>query len=100
MEHVVYLKKLVENNSLSDVRDYLLYIDKSQISHQGDFIFQKVYLHVCLLIGKYKRKHNTTMVNKLTQIELFLKNECFPKLPEIQRIAIRQCFPYGKHLMS
>lgn len=100
MEHVSNLKRLVEKHTLSDVRDYLLGIDDVKISQQGDFIFQKVYLHICLLIGKNKKKNNKSMVDKLIQMEHFLKNECFPKLPEIQRIAIRQCFPYGKYLMG
>jgi hypothetical protein len=99
MEHIVNLKRLIENHTLADVKDYLASIDISEIYNQSDFIFQKVYLHVCLLIGKHKRKNNKSMVDKLIQIELFLKNECFSKLPELQRIAIRQCFPYGKHLM-
>ena len=50
MEHVVYLKKLAENSTLIDV---------SEISRQSDFIFQKVYLYICFLIGK----HNKSIVD-------------------------------------
>ena len=100
MEHVVVLKHLVSMKSLDSIREYLLESDRDELFQNVDYIFQKVYIHTCLLIGKYKRKNDMSSVNKLIQIESFLKNEVFSKLPEIQRIAIRQCFPYGKFLMG
>jgi hypothetical protein len=100
MEHVTILKHLVSMKSLDSLREYLLESDIDELFQNGDYIFQKVYIHTCLLIGKYKRKSDMISVNKLILIESFLKNECFPKLPEIQRIAIRQCFSYGKYLMD
>jgi hypothetical protein len=94
------LKQLVAKFSLEGIKEYLLIIDDELHSYSTDYIFQKVYLHTCLLIGKYKKKKDEISVNKLLQIEQFLKLECFPKLPEIQRIAIRHCFNYGKCLMQ
>jgi hypothetical protein len=95
MEEVKFIKSIIEDYDLNGLKRYLFEID---ISHNSDYIFQKVYLHTCLLIGKYKKKADNTSVEKLNKIEEFLRNECFPKLPEIQRIAIRQCFSYGKYL--
>jgi hypothetical protein len=100
MEHVISLKHLINQKALKEIKEYLLEADIDEISQNADYIFQKVYIHTCLLIGKYKKKHDTVSVDKLIAIEKFLKEECFPKLPEIQRIAIRQCFSYGKYLSS
>jgi len=100
MEHVIVLKHLVSIYALKDIREYLLDVDINKLFQNADYIFQKVYIHTCLLIRKHKRKNDVISVAKLTEIETFLKQECFPQLPEIQRIAIRQCFSYGKYLSS
>lgn len=100
MENVIVLKQLVANFSLESIKEYLLECDKDELLQSADYIFQKVYLHTCLLISKYKKKNDEISVNKLLKIEQFLKLECFPKLPEIQRIAIRHCLNYGKYLMQ
>jgi hypothetical protein len=100
METVIALKHLVANFSLESIKEYLLECNKDELSQNADYIFQKVYLHTCVLIGKYKKKKDEISVNKLLQIEQFLKLECFPKLPEIQRIAIRHCLNYGKYLIQ
>jgi hypothetical protein len=95
MEEVKFIKSIIESYDLVGLKRYLSSID---INGDIDYIFQKVYLHTCLLIGKHKRKGDNISVQKLVKIEEFLKNECYPKLPEIQRIAIRQCFAYGKYI--
>jgi hypothetical protein len=82
------LKRLVEKGDLLSFQGYVLDIIQQYDapSVEWDYLFQKVYLHACL-----KKKAN---------IAKWLEVECFPKLPEIQQIAIRQVFPYGRHLLA
>ncbi len=82
------LKILINNNNLIGVQEYIneLLINDGEHLIDPAYIFQKVYLHACLT----KRK----------EIADWLEKECFPLLPTIQQIAIRQCFPYGRVLLS
>jgi len=50
-----------------------------------DYIFKKVYIHACL--KKYKPIVDLLMT--------FYEN-----MSEIERIAIRQVFPYGRYLLA
>ncbi len=50
------------------------------------YIFQKVYIHACL-----KQRHD---------IAKYLQEECFHLLPQIEQIAIRQVFSYGRYLLK
>jgi hypothetical protein len=50
------------------------------------YIFQKVYLHACL-------RGKVDMANWLT-------DNVYPKMDGIQQIALRQIFPYGRHLLK
>ena len=50
-----------------------------------DYIFKKVYIHACL-------KKNQPIVDILLQK--------YEELSEIERIAVRQVFPYGRYLLS
>jgi hypothetical protein len=82
------LKILIEQNNLAAVKEYIGELLVEDGSHLMDpaYIFQKVYLHACLL--------------KRLEIATYLQEECFPLLPPLQQIAIRQCFPYGRFLLS
>jgi len=49
-------------------------------------IFHRVYLHACL-------RGNETLAS-------WLHKELYPKMDPIQQIALRQIFPYGRHLIK
>ncbi len=89
MSQFIYdLKNLIHQNNLEAVKEYigqLLVDDGSQLMDPA-YIFQKVYLHACLL--------------KRNEIATYLREECFLLLPAVQQIAIRQCFPYGRILLA
>ncbi len=82
------LKELINKNNLQAVKEYIgeLLVDEGAHLMDPAYIFQKVYLHACLL--------------KRQEIATYLQEECFPLLPAMQQIAIRQCFPYGRVLLA
>ncbi len=82
------LKELIQKNNLEAVKEYIgeLLVDEGAHLMDPAYIFQKVYLHACLL--------------KREEIATYLREECFPLLPAMQQIAIRQCFPYGRVLLA
>ncbi len=82
------LKDLIQQNNLVAVKEYISELLMDEGSHLMDpaYIFQKVYLHACLL--------------KRQEIATYLREECFQLLPPMQQIAIRQCFPYGRVLLA
>lgn len=82
------LKNLIAINNLDGIKHYIneLLINDGEQLMDPAYIFQKVYLHACLL-----KRH---------EIAEYLEKECFPLLPPLQQIAIRQCFPYGRVLLS
>jgi len=51
-----------------------------------DYIFHRVYLHACLKGAE--------------SIASWLQVTLYPLLPPIEQIALRQIFPYGRHLMA
>ena len=51
-----------------------------------DYIFHRVYLHACLKGAE--------------PIASWLQTTVYPMLPAIEQIALRQIFPYGRHLMA
>jgi hypothetical protein len=62
----------------------------STVYHSSDtpdwaYIFQKVYLHACL-------RGKVDMATWLTEY-------VYPNMDGIQQIALRQIFPYGRHLL-
>jgi hypothetical protein len=69
-----YLKLYLQNLVQDDDREY-----------DWPFIFQKVYLHACL---KGKR-----------EIADWLEHSVYPSMEPIQKIALRQIFSYGNHLL-
>jgi hypothetical protein len=82
------LKELIQKNNLEAVKEYIgeLLVDDGAHLMDPAYIFQKVYLHACLL--------------KRNEIATYLREECFQMLPAMQQIAIRQCFPYGRVLLA
>ena len=99
MENIVEaIKKCIDKGELENVKIHFNEVAKLDLSSPFDYIFQKVYLHTCLLIGINKKKRNIELMAKQEEIHTFLINVCYPMLPEIQRIAIRQLFPYGDRL--
>jgi len=85
VEDVIYtFKKFINNKDPQAFTDFLLEI---QDDYEGvwDYIFKKVYIHACL-------KKNQAIV------DILMKQ--FGELSEIERIAIRQVFPYGRYLLA
>jgi hypothetical protein len=78
------LKELVERNDLVSLQAYLAE-SMFEETDQG-YMFHKLYLHACL-----KKKQD---------IATWLEKEYFPTLDPIQQIALRQIFPYGRHLLN
>ena len=86
-DYIKDLKELIAFDNIEGFKHYIndLIVNGEQLMDPA-YIFQKVYLHACLL----KRK----------EIAEWLEKSCYPLLPIIQQIAIRQCFPYGRVLLS
>ena len=80
-------KKLIEQNDLESFKTYLIENFENEENLDLSFVFQKLYLHACL---KFK---NSPIID-------YLENEVYNYLPEIERIAMRQVFPYGRYLRS
>lgn len=81
------MKILIERNDLESFKTLLIENFSNSENIDLSFVFQKVYLHACL---KFK---NSPIID-------YLENEVYNYLPEIERIAIRQVFPYGRYLRS
>jgi len=78
----------IEGMDLEGFQDYTKSILDSEeaISFSWDYIFHRVYLHACLKGAE--------------PIAAWLQTTLFPMLPPIQQIALRQIFPYGRHLLA
>ena len=70
-----------------DAEGFNTFLLETQDDYDGvwDYIFKKVYIHACL-------KKNQPIVDILLQK--------YEELSEIERIAIRQVFPYGRYLLA
>jgi hypothetical protein len=79
-------KKYVEENNLDYLKEYLQNILQDDREHDYPVIFQKIYLHACL---KGKR-----------DVAEWLTNSVYPIMEPIQKIALRQVFSYGNHLLK
>ena len=77
-------KEYINKKDAEGFESFLLEI---QDDYDGiwDYIFKKVYIHACL-------KKNQPIV------DILLKR--YEELSEIERIAIRQVFPYGRYLLA
>ena len=70
-----------------DTEGFQSFLSEIQDDYDGvwDYIFKKIYIHACL-------KKNQPIV------DILLKQ--YEDLSEIERIAIRQVFPYGRYLLA
>ena len=77
-------KEYINKKDTEGFESFLLEI---QDDYDGvwDYIFKKIYIHACL-------KKNQPIV------DILLKR--YEELSEIERIAIRQVFPYGRYLLA
>jgi hypothetical protein len=78
-------KKSVEDNDIDQLKAYL-----TDVKDYKDFdwptMFKTLYLHACL-----KGRH---------EIAIWLQDDVFPTMDPIQKIALRQIFSYGQHLLK
>jgi len=82
-------KTCIETNNLTSLQSYYAELmDYTYPEQQPDMpcIFHRVYLHACL-------KGNREIAN-------WLETSLYPTMDKIQQIALRQIFPYGRHLLS
>lgn len=87
MQEINDLKELINLNDLNAFKSYVNTIMISmEDSIDPSYIFQKVYIHACL-----KQRHD---------IAKYLQEQCFHLLPQMEQIAIRQVFSYGRYLLK
>jgi len=82
-------KTCIETNNLTSLQSYYAELmEYEYIIQQPDWpsIFHRVYLHACL-----KGRKDTAK---------WLETTLYPTMDPIQQIALRQIFPYGRHLLS
>ena len=85
VDDVVYVfKDFIDKRDPTGFSEFLLEV---QDDYEGvwDYIFKKVYIHACL-------KKNKPIVDLLMTY--------YEEMSEIERIAIRQVFPYGRYLLA
>ena len=88
-DRIIYDCKFhVEGNDFDSLRQYFHELITEPRPAQPDwpYIFHKIYLHACLK-GRGEIAH-------------WLEHTVYPMLDEIQKIALRQIFPYGRYLLS
>jgi len=71
-------------NNLEGLKTYIPTL--FEYNYDWPTLFQKVYLHTCL--------------KKKDDIAAWLQNEVYTIMDPIQQIALRQVFPYGRHLLN
>ena len=84
-EIIYTIKKLINDDNLDYLQEYYNHIQTYDTSINYDFIFQKAYLHSCLL-------HRTRIIEWLTKL--------FEKFDVITQIGLKHVFTYGKHLQK
>ena len=86
-EEVVNLKEIINRGGDLDwFKSYAEEVFHSVEDVDLSYIFQKVFLHACL--------------KKKPEIANWMREVCFPLMPEIEQISIRQCFSYGNFLLK
>jgi hypothetical protein len=80
---VLEAKQLVERGDLTSLKAYI-----EMVTEEVDeaYLFHRVFLHACL--------------KKKQEIVTWLQEEYFKTMDPIQQIALRQIFPYGRHLLN
>ena len=79
-------KALVTAGDLQGLQEY--YADARNMEYLASnwqYLYQKVYLHACL-------KKKVEIADWLTSL--------FPTFDQVSQIAMRQIFPYGRHLLA
>jgi hypothetical protein len=81
-------KSFIETNDVQGIQTYYCDLLWTEFPRDPDwpFIFHKVYLHACL-------KGREDIANWLTRA-------LYPNMDQIQQIALRQIFPYGRLLLA
>lgn len=80
-------KEYINRNNLEGLKElYTIYMD-AENAHEvsWDIVFKDVYIHACL--------------KKQQPIIKWLENDIFPALDQIQQIALKPTFAYGRHLL-
>jgi hypothetical protein len=81
-------KELIERQPINTVKAHYTLLMETDFDKQPDwpYILQKVYIHACL--------------KKKTEIAAWLTTLFETEIDPINRIAYRQMFAYGRHLLS
>lgn len=83
---IVYtIKQIIMDDNLEYLQEYYSQIQTYEQQINYEFIFQKAYLHSCLL-------HRTKITEWLTSL--------FEDFDSITKIALKHIFNYGKHLQG
>jgi len=77
-------KKYIDDANLEELQRFSFSL--LEYRYDWPYLFQKVYLHACL--------------KKRADMAEWLHTQMYSKLDPIQQIALRQVFPYGKHLLT
>ena len=80
-------KEYIDRNNLEGLKElYTIYME-AENAHEvsWDTVFKDVYIHACL--------------KKRTQIINWLTCDIFPALDQLQQIALKPTFAYGRHLL-
>ena len=83
---ITSLKDAVETDDIEKIREHWADIQSGEEEMDWPTVFQKVYLHACLR-GR-------------GEIASWLQNIVYPMMDPIQKIALRQVFSYGRHLLK
>ena len=80
-------KRYIEDNNICSLQLYVTELLETPLTYVPDWshLFHKSYLHAC--------------VKGRPEIAEWLRAELYPKMDPIQQIALRQVFPYGRHLL-
>ena len=85
METTIHIcKNYINMNNFEDLKTYIPTL--FEYNYDWPVLFQKIYLHACL--------------KKNEPIATWLQTSIYPLLDPIQQIALRQVFPYGRHLLQ
>ena len=81
-------KKYIEENNIDYLQLYYKEVTTSDHFQDLDWpsIFHRLYLHACL--------------KKKPEIAQWFETALYPTMDPIQQIALRQIFPYGRHLLG
>ena len=79
------IKKFINEDNLVHLQEYYTDLQTCDQQINWDYIYQKSYIHACLM-------HRKNIVEWMTKL--------FDNFDPIAKIAMRQMFAYGRHLQS